>query len=135
MRRRWAARPGLVGAEVVSQQLTAACYVQNWIIRITTLPVGEWKILAKRGDVQVGFQKKVSSPQGKPGSKAGAQGDGAISLLDNFQTPWVIALSNLVYPHGWACSGQRFGLGTSQGPCWAEVLCTALVPPNSISSL
>lgn len=47
---------------MVSQHLTAAWYIQNWVIRMgrdsAVLPVGEWKILAKTGDVQVGFQKK-----------------------------------------------------------------------------
>lgn len=49
--------------------------------------------------------------------------------LEGLRPLWDKTLSNLVWPQGWACSGQWLRLETSAGPCWPE-FSSDLMAPN-----
>lgn len=83
----------------------------------------------KRGSA--GFKWKPFSCRG------GKHREVALSpFLEGYQLPQDVSLSNLVWPHVQACSGQGIGLETSCDPNWSELSSVPVVPKlrNSLQS-
>ena len=101
MRRGCGTRTGSVIAEMASQHLTAPWYIQKCITGTGMgfsqwCLVGEQETLAETGEVWAAFKKKFFPHKDNQGAGPGCGVMVLSPSLEDFQTPWDKALSNLV---------------------------------------
>lgn len=75
-------------------------------------------------------QGETFSPWGKSGSGANAHRGCVISVLGGFQDPVIMALSVLIWLHGWVCFEQEVGPETPWGSLQHPLIPWQLTPQN-----